>query len=141
MERSELDDRDRTILSDRATRFWAQHTGPMVGDYVDFADGVSRRISHVWDFGDADRIQTSDGGSWYLTSIGTCDFSGGLLPAIPAATFTLTGEAREGAVWFFHHNYRTAHNGLETTMPFAVYRCAWTSDMVWHKHRPVTQDA
>jgi hypothetical protein len=126
MTRTELDDRDRDILSKRAGRFWARHTQietlPRVGDYVDFADGVSRRVSHVWDWG-TPSVQTSDGGSFYLGDEG-CSFSGGLYPGVYTDTLTLTGETREGSVWFFHHNYATAHNGVETTMPFAVYRCS-----------------
>ena len=56
-------------------------------------------------------IQTSDGGSFYLGD-GYCAFSGSLYDGIPADTLTLTGETREGRVWWFHHDYHTAHNGV-----------------------------
>jgi len=118
MKRSELDDRDRAILADRAGLFNAR-CGPRVGDYVDFADGITRRISHIWDIAPC-TVQTSDGGSWYLGK-GFCSFSGGLHPGIARETLTLTGEVREGSLWFFHHDYHTADNGVETTIPFRVY--------------------
>ena len=124
--RGTLDDRDREILSTRAFLFWARHFGPSVGDYVDFADGVTRRISHVWTFGDL-TVQTSDGGSFYLGE-GYCSFSGGLHPGVAMDTLALTGAMREGAVWFFHHDYTTAHNGVYTSMPFAVYTCSLPSN-------------
>jgi len=133
-DRFNLDDVDMTILSERASRFWVQHHGPAVGDYIDFADGVTRRISHVWTFGDI-TVQTSDGGSFYLAN-GSLSYSGGLYhgwnnvirPGIPIETLTLTGETREGAVWFFHHDWHTAHNGVYTTMRFAVYTCTLPSN-------------
>ena len=121
-DRSHLDDTDRTILSKRAGLFWAQHNEPAVGDYVDFADGTTRRISHIWTFGNP-TIQTSDGGSFYLDTGGYCSFSGGLYPGIPIETLTLD-TTRHGAVWFFHHDFTTAGGGIHTTMPFAVYRCS-----------------
>lgn len=125
--RGALDDRDRAMLSTRAFLFWARHFGPSVGDYVDFADGVTRRISHCWTFGDP-TVQTSDGGSFYLDRSGYCSFSGGLHPGVAMDTLTLTGAGREGAVWFFHHDYTTAGGGVHTSMPFAVYTCSLPSN-------------
>jgi hypothetical protein len=125
MKRSQLDTRDLTILSQRAGAYAAQ-SGPRIGDYVDFADGVTRQISHIWDLLPVPSIQTSDGGSFYLGD-GYCSFSGGLHPGIPADTLNLTEETREGQVWFFHHNYTTAHNGIDVVIPFCVYRCTLTS--------------
>ena len=122
--RSTLDDTDLAILSRRAGLFWAHHAGPSVGDYVDYADGVSRRIGHVWHLDKGVHIQTSDSGSFYLSHDVTCAFSGGLYPGIAAETLTWTDEKREGAVWFFHHDQAHAHNGVYTSMPFTVYRCS-----------------
>jgi hypothetical protein len=105
----------------------AQHKGPQVGDFIDFANGITRRISHIWDWENdvaTMSIQTSTGGSFYLDTGGSCSFSGGLYPAVPFTACTLTEEVRDGAVWFFHHNYTTAHNGVTCTVPFRVYHCA-----------------
>jgi hypothetical protein len=53
---------------------------------------------------------------------GYCSFSGGLDRGIDQARLTRTDEQREGPVWFFHHDDITADNGIETTVPFRVYR-------------------
>jgi hypothetical protein len=129
MKRSALDDRDRAILSTRAGKRAARIRDdcPQVGDYVDFADGVTRRVSHVWHLGIVPGIQTSEGGSFYLEPSGACSFSGGLGPAVPAYSMQLTGATREGLVWFFHQDFHTAHNGIETTIPCAVWQCTLPS--------------
>lgn len=120
---NELDQRDRLLLAQRRDAL-ERNEGPRVGDYVDFADGVQRRISHIWGEGwDRPGAQTSDGGSFYLGD-GYVSFSGGLHPLVPFTTLTLTEERRAGAVWFFHHDYATAHNGIGAVIPFRVYSCA-----------------
>lgn len=113
-----FDERDAEI---RAARLAAlnRHDGPRCGDYVEFADGVTRRISHVW----PDGVQTSHSGSWHLGAEG-CSFSGALYVSVPMTTLTRTAETRPGRVWFFHHGFMQAHNGVETDVPFRVYRCS-----------------
>ena len=118
-----LDARDQEILTRRDGLYHHDKRGPKVGDYVDFANGVTRRVSHVWDLDCGLAVQTSSGGSWYLGD-GYCAFSGGLYRAVAGATLTYTGQNRDGAVWFFHHDYHTAHNGVYAMMPFAVYQCS-----------------
>lgn len=118
-----LDDRDQGIVDQRMSALDAQ-PGPRVGDFVIFADGTERRISHDW----GDALQTSDltglwSGRFYLGN-GFASFSGGLHPGIPAATFTDTGETRDGSAWIFHHDVRRAHNGVDFTAPFRVFRCS-----------------
>ncbi len=111
-----LDDQDREILR-RNFNALEEIAGPRVGDFVRFADGTLRQISHDWDeYG----VQTSDGGSWYLEE-GYVSFSGGLYGCTPTEALTLTRERREGNVWFFHHNYRTAGGGVHAWVPFRVY--------------------
>src|SRR5260370_42660751 len=101
-------------------------SGPRVGDYVIFADDVTRRISYVygedWET-DMQGVQTSDGGSWYF-GFGYCDFSGGLYQPVKMDTLTLTDEIRLGNVWMFHHGYQTAGNGITFQIPFRVYKCS-----------------
>ena len=119
-----LDERDRQIVWER--RHSTELTeGPRVGDYVDFADGITRRVSHVWDvadWGDTAGVQTSDGGSFYLGN-GYVSFSGGLYRSVNMGTLTDTGEVRPGRVWIFHHDWAMADNGVDVTIPFRVYRC------------------
>ena len=122
---TELDERDAAILAER-TRLFDEAPGPREGDYVIFADGTERRVSFVtpleW-LPECDSVQTSDGGSWYLGE-GYCSFSGGLYRGVKRDTLTLTDETRAGSCWFFHHNHRMAHNGVEVLIPFRVYECS-----------------
>jgi hypothetical protein len=86
-----LDDRDKAILAARVAAFDPTE-GPRVGDYVCFADGVTRRISYVW----PDDIQTSDDGSFYLGK-GYMSFSGVLYTHMPTETLTLTKGTRDAS--------------------------------------------
>ena len=118
-----LDDKDQAIVDERLATMNAQ-AGPRVGDYVIFADGTERRISHDW----GDAYQTSDlkglfSGRFYLTRYG-CSYSGGLHPGLPADTFSDTDDMRDGAAWIFHHDRHRAHNGVDFTAPFRVFRCS-----------------
>lgn len=119
--RPTIDNRDRELIATRSAVLATLPT-PQVGDFVDFANGITRRISHLWTHWPEPTIQTSDNGSFYLSSDG-CSFSGGLYPGIPAELFTPTEERRDGSAWLFHHDYATAHNGVAFTIPFRVWRC------------------
>jgi len=114
----EMDERDTAILAERVTAY-DKHTGPRVGDFVRFADGTMRRISHDW----GDSVQTSSGGLFYLGK-GYASFSGSLFHGVPPETLTYTGEASEGDAWFFHHDHHTAHNGVDVSMGFRVFVCS-----------------
>jgi len=114
-----LDARDQAILTER-TELFSKREVPSVGDYVIFANGITRRISYDW----KDAVQTSDGGSFYLCSSGAMSFSGSLYRSIPVETLTLTDETKSGSCWFFHHNYAMAHNGVYVTVPCRVWRCS-----------------
>ncbi len=118
-----LDPHDATIRDVRR-RSLDEEPRVRCGDYVEFADGVVRRVSHVhrWE-GEEELVQTSGGGSWYLGD-GYASFSGSLYPSVGASTLTRTDERREGLVWFFHHDWHEAHNGVSVTVPFRVYRCS-----------------
>lgn len=117
--RPEPDERDRDIIARRLAAL-DQDQGIHIGDYIDFADGVTRRLSHVWhdDYG----VQTSDGGSFYLGD-GFVEFSGSLHRPVPHRTLTSTGERRPGGIWVFHHDWHEAGNGVHDVIPFRVYRC------------------
>ena len=77
-----FDDIDAKILS-RNMASLDKNQGPRCGDYVVFADGVTRRVSHIWDFqgGSPVMLQTSDGGSWCLGD-GYVSFSGTLYRSV-----------------------------------------------------------
>ncbi len=110
-----LDNRDKAILAARVPAFDPTES-PRVGDYVDFTDDVTRRISQMW----PDHVQTSDGGSFYL-GVGRMSFSGSLYTSVPTETLTLTEGTREASAWFFHHDDRTAHNGIDVCVLMRVW--------------------
>ena len=122
-----LDERDTAILAERIRALDAE-PDPRCGDYVRFGDGTERRISHLWilteqeaaDFDFPSQAQTSDDGSWYL-GVGYTSFSGSLYMGTPLAGLRLMDETRLGSCWFFHHDHRTAHNGVDVEIPLRVY--------------------
>jgi hypothetical protein len=122
---TQLDARDTEILADR-THAFEQVAGPRVGDYVRFADDVTRRISYIWrdEHDQAFNVQTSKGGSFHLSRFGYVSFSGSLHNGVAPETLSDTGRRMLGSVWFFHHDQRMAHNGLDTEIPFRIYRCS-----------------
>jgi len=119
-----FDDKDAEILQRREEKYNAIK-GFRVGDFVRFSNGVIRRISYIWENerGEVDSIQTSDGGSYYLGE-GHISMSGSLYPGIAPDYLSGTKETMEGSVWFFHHNYSTAHNGVYGNMSFRVFECS-----------------
>lgn len=93
---------------------------PRVGDYVIFADGVIRRISHC----SRNEVQTSDigKGSYYIFGE-FLSFSGSLCPFIPTYSLSLSNELKDGNVWFFSHNEAGASRGIVTTIKCFVWHC------------------
>jgi len=120
----ELDERDSAILADRTAAYDAI-SGPRVGDFVTFADGITRRISYIWrDENDAVlSVQTSDGGSFNL-GLGYVSMSGSLYAGVKSETLTPTDEQRKGSIWFFHHDWWEKDNGVDTFMSFPVFTCS-----------------
>jgi hypothetical protein len=116
-----LDDRDLESFADRAAKL-AVTLDPQVGDFIEFADGIMRRISYIWHLDDGNRAQTSDGGSFYLGD-GYVSFSGSLYPGVPVSSLNAANLMGPGRVWIFHHDHHTAHNRVEFFVPFRV----WTS--------------
>ena len=94
-------------------------TGPRIGDFVIMPDGREVRLAEPW----PDGFQASNGGSYVLADNGGIAMSGGFEPGILApADLVETGKVRTGSVWFFHHNERRAHNGVQTRIECRVYR-------------------
>lgn len=121
----EIDDKDRAMIAERTAAF-DKREGYRVGDFVIFADDITRRISHIWPGeGTPDNIQTSVPGASFYLGDGYVDMgSGSLFAPFPADTLTLTDETREGGVWMFHHGHAMAHNGVNFAIPFRVFRSA-----------------
>lgn len=92
---------------------------PEIGDLVDFTDGETLRIAHIW----PDGIQTARGGSFHLTDSGYMSFSGSLYSSLPTEAFTTTGAMRPAAAWIFHHDIWGAGYGVHFDAPVQVWSC------------------
>jgi hypothetical protein len=121
MRTGEIDERDREMIARRMEALDAI-PGPRVGDFVEFPGNITRRISYIWT-SEPETVQTSTGGSYYLGD-GYVSMSGSLYAGVPLGTLTDTGQVRDGAVWVFHHDWAAAHNGVDTRVPFRVFRCS-----------------
>lgn len=110
------DDRDMAIAEERLKKF-DQDPDPRVGDFVITPEGKLQRIAYCW----PDQLQTCDGGSFFLGN-GYADMSGGLDPGFKKEAFKITEEKKPGRFWFFHHDYRMAHNGIGVLALCRVYK-------------------
>lgn len=109
------------LFAERHEKYKARKE-PSCGDFVVFADDITRRISHVWTFdGKICDIQTSDGGSFYLQPSGLCDFSGGLYRAVSYEHFTLSKQTSLGECWLFDRDLAGAGRGVYRQLPFKVW--------------------
>ena len=119
-----IDERDARIALDR-WRHLDLIDGPRVGDFVEFADGRTRRVSFLtpdeW-LPEIDSVQTSDGGSFYLSG-SYVSFSGSLYQGVPRSALELTYERRPGDCWIFHHDQWGAGNGVPVVVPWRVFTC------------------
>ena len=126
-----LDKIDSKILKARQAAFLRRRRRePKQGDFVRFADGVLRRIAHVWtdSNGDVVSVQTSysNDSSFYL-GLGYMEFSGSLYPGVPPETLKRTKERMPGSCWFFHHDFARAHNGVYVKVDCPVWECSLSS--------------
>lgn len=80
-----------------------------------YCDGTYREVIRI------ESVQVSEGGSFYLGD-GYVSFSGSLEPSLPYSSLVDTGDMHDGAVWFFHHDYHQAHNGVSAVAKFRVWR-------------------
>jgi len=122
----EFDDRDQQILNERRRNRMAHPERILVGDWVEFSDGVVRRVSYVWRESDDAEIQTAEDGSFHLCDSGDGNFSGRLFTPVPASTLTWTS-TREAEFWFFHHGQQKAHNSVTVECPVNVWACSQTA--------------
>ena len=118
------DEKNQAILR-RRIELWEKKTGPKQGDFVRFADGELRLISHVWDcYEDVNKwaIQTSKSGSLYFGD-GYMDFSGGLDSGIDFSHFKLTDDKQDQTCWFFDHDWARAGGAVYAKVPAPVWVC------------------
>ena len=116
-----LDERDAVIQAERA-EWLADRSEPGVGDFLDYGN-TTKRIAHVWDFKDGSKVTvqpTSGAGSFYLGG-DSISYSGGLETGIDVDRLVEVPSRKHGKVWFFHHDYPTAHNGVDVFVPFKVW--------------------
>ena len=110
------DARDQEIAEQRIKK-WDECQGPRVGDYCIMPDGTYERFAYDW----GDALQTCINGSFYLGD-GYASMSGGLNPSIPKSQIFPTGEIKKGWFWIFHHDYWTAHNGVNLRAGCRVFK-------------------
>lgn len=120
-----LDDRADERDHQNAAAYAAALTdrdGPQVGDFVIFACGTRRRISHLW----PDSAQTSapEEGRWSLNEHGA-SFSGTLHPPVPLTHLYETGTYDQGSAWIWKGRIPGARRALTYQFGFAV----WTSPL------------
>ena len=115
---NKFDTRDQEILSERI-HLREQRADPLIGDFVDFADGHFERVSNVW----RGWLQTTEVGSFHLCETGNGSFSGEPNPSIRKDHFRDSGTKRLGEFWFFHHDLWMEHNGIECQAPCRVWNC------------------
>lgn len=119
----DFDEKDERLAARRITAF-DKRVGPRVGDWIDFADGATRRIAYLW----PDQVQTTshgDGDGGFYLGDGHVAFSGAQDPGVALDCLLPVAEIRPAWIWFFHHDVRAAHNSVRTTVPFRVFRCPW----------------
>lgn len=134
-----IDDRDREILKHREELYNAK-PGPRVGDWLRLDNGEYRRFTYDWGHCDTEPgedhgLQTTcvdgESGSFHLGGLtgdtraevdAYISYSGSLNPGVKRSAMVDTGETKLGRVWFFHHNFPGAGNGVEFEIPFRVFR-------------------
>jgi hypothetical protein len=110
------------LIEDRIEHYidnWEDH--PLVGEFILNHDGSYDRFTHDW--GEKHGIQTGGiGGSFYLSSNGWMEYSGGLNSSEPYSSFELLEERKDAFVWSFDRDQGRAHNGIYYHIPARVWR-------------------
>ncbi|TQM89800.1 hypothetical protein [Roseinatronobacter monicus] len=117
MQQRHLDARNTAIaVTTQAAR--EQMTGPRIGDFIEMTDGSLQRFCNKTKHG----MQTTEGGSFHVTSTGTASYSGGLNPPQMMERIEDTGATKRGRFWFFSHAIAGAGRGVDVFLPCRVYR-------------------
>lgn len=96
-----------------------RRTEILEGDVIEYLDGHTERITHVWD----DHAQAGGGsGSYYMGESGYGSYSGGLNSGLPLAELELTDKTADCAFWFFSGNHSGANRGITFYCPVKVWK-------------------
>lgn len=117
-----LDARDTDIRDERARILREHEGGPGIGEYVDYPDGVTRRIAYLW--WDSTYQPSAGSSTYYLGREGRLNHSGSLEPSRPITELEPAGRVRAGRVWFFSHDLWGAGRGVDTYVDVRVWRAA-----------------
>jgi hypothetical protein len=120
LEITHLDDLDSKLL-DARIQARAKLIGPQVGDIVKLTDGSTYQI--VVHHGYDGRMQLGNvgNGRFYLCESGHGSYSGACGQVIREGNLSRTEEKQLATFWFFHHDHRFAHNGIDVQIPVTVW--------------------
>lgn len=115
----EIDRKENMDIFLRRQKKFNQRQGPRVGDWVREPNGRLTRITHVW----PDHVQIGGAkyGQFYLGEGGYISYSGSLEDGFEVERLKNAGYKRNGRIWFFKNDYRTADNAVDYMMMFRVY--------------------
>jgi hypothetical protein len=116
-----LDERDAAILAERQAAFLSRSgvVGPQQGDVVEFRDGTRRRVAYAW----PESVQTGRLRASYYLGRGYMSHSGSCFRSVPRDAFAPTDRTSWESAWFFHHDHRSAHNGVDVLVDVPVWTC------------------
>lgn len=115
------------LIQKRYDAYWKETKRtdlPMVGEWLLRLDGTYTRFTYIWDEG---AQVGGEHGSFHFFESGRCSYSGSLDPVVKFEKMKLikTGEKllrfKDGSVWHFDRNHRTAHNGVYYVVPFRIF--------------------
>lgn len=111
---------DLKLLNSYLTEF-KKDTKPRVGDYIVLPNETTQRITVL--HRSSGKLQANDiQGSFYLGN-GYISFSGTCgMDMYEIQTLQPTGKTKEGWVWTFSQNNRTANNAVYAALPFRIFR-------------------
>jgi len=114
----EIERKENMPIFKRREKMYNEIPGPRVGDWVREPDGRMTRITHIW----PDHVQTGGAkyGQYYMGD-GYIAYSGSLDDGFKKHRLKSLGYKRDGKIWFFKNDYRTADNAVDYMMKFRVY--------------------
>jgi len=112
-------------LFKKREKLYNKKKGIRVGDWIKEKNGNFTRVTYVWNDGKTiHRVQTggSKFGQYYLGD-GHIDYSGSLDEGYNTneTKFKKMSYKRDGGVWFFRNDFRTADNAVNYVMKFRVF--------------------
>lgn len=110
---------DLNLIVNRITAR-SNRTEILEGDVIEYLDGHTERVTHVWDDG---QIQAGGGSSsYYMGKSGYASYSGGLNSGLPLAELKLTENTKECLFWFFSGDMSGGGRGVNFYCPVKVWK-------------------